>query len=256
MNFEEFRSLDFTKGDIPDEVLARVQSIKVDTTSLTVSGLKIHTLQSVPSSASSWVVLLHGQAFSSKTWLELTTIQHIAAMGYGAVAVDLPGYGQSETKADLDKGKFLEELIHVLGIDPSKVTIVSPSMSGGFSIDYLKNHPDQLKGFIPVSPVNTEALKRTSKKACDEEKIIKKESIVHPVLSANTPALIPDLSCFTTPTMIVFGERDSPGFLRACATLNAMPFSAPAMIPKAGHACYRDNPKLWHVMLYNFLAKI
>ena len=37
------------------------------------------------------VLLLHGMAFSSKTWLELGTLQYLSAMGHRAVAVDLPG---------------------------------------------------------------------------------------------------------------------------------------------------------------------
>lgn len=37
------------------------------------------------------VVLLHGQAFTSKTWEELGTMALLAANGYQALAMDLPG---------------------------------------------------------------------------------------------------------------------------------------------------------------------
>lgn len=37
------------------------------------------------------VVLLHGAAFQSKTWLDLNTINILAAMGHRVIAVDLPG---------------------------------------------------------------------------------------------------------------------------------------------------------------------
>uniref|UniRef100_A0A8B9HM50 Peptidase M20 dimerisation domain-containing protein n=1 Tax=Astyanax mexicanus TaxID=7994 RepID=A0A8B9HM50_ASTMX len=37
------------------------------------------------------VVLLHGQAFTSKTWEELGTLSLLAANGYQALALDLPG---------------------------------------------------------------------------------------------------------------------------------------------------------------------
>ena len=37
------------------------------------------------------VLLLHGQAFSSQTWLELGTLNLLAAMGHRAVAIDIPG---------------------------------------------------------------------------------------------------------------------------------------------------------------------
>jgi len=34
---------------------------------------------------------MHGAAFSSKTWEDIKTLQLVAAMGYRAVAVDVPG---------------------------------------------------------------------------------------------------------------------------------------------------------------------
>lgn len=37
------------------------------------------------------VVLLHGQAFTSKTWVELGTMALLATNGYQALAMDLPG---------------------------------------------------------------------------------------------------------------------------------------------------------------------
>lgn len=37
------------------------------------------------------VVLLHGQAFTSKTWEELGTMALLAVNGYQALAMDLPG---------------------------------------------------------------------------------------------------------------------------------------------------------------------
>ena len=37
------------------------------------------------------VLLLHGMAFSSRNWEEIGTLSLLAALGYRAVAVDLPG---------------------------------------------------------------------------------------------------------------------------------------------------------------------
>lgn len=37
------------------------------------------------------VVLLHGQAFTSKTWEDLGTMALLATNGYQALAMDLPG---------------------------------------------------------------------------------------------------------------------------------------------------------------------
>ena len=44
------------------------------------------------------LLLLHGAAFTSKTWQEsIPTIQTMCALGYRVVAIDLPGNSQSKT---------------------------------------------------------------------------------------------------------------------------------------------------------------
>lgn len=77
-------------------------------------------------------------------------------MGHRAVAIDFPGYGKSIPEAPVsDHLEFMEKLIKVLKLGPAPV-IVSPSMSGKFSLPYLVSHPDMVKGYVPVAPVNTE----------------------------------------------------------------------------------------------------
>jgi len=54
----------------------------------------VHYKETLPLSGSSSghsVFFLHGARFSSKTWEEIKTLQLVAAMGYRAVAVDIPG---------------------------------------------------------------------------------------------------------------------------------------------------------------------
>ena len=46
----------------------------------------------VSKDASKTLLLLHGAAFTSKTWVEsVPTIQTMCALGYRVVAIDLPG---------------------------------------------------------------------------------------------------------------------------------------------------------------------
>jgi len=53
----------------------------------------VHYKEALPSSDGSdqSVFFLHGASFSSETWKEIKTLQLVAAMGYRAVAVDIPG---------------------------------------------------------------------------------------------------------------------------------------------------------------------
>ena len=45
-------------------------------------------------------------------------------------------------------------LFRELGIENSAV-IISPSMSGSYSLPFLIEHPEKVKAFIPIAPVKT-----------------------------------------------------------------------------------------------------
>lgn len=105
------------------------------------------------------VLLLHGQAFTSQIWLVLGTLNNLAAWGYRAVAVDLPGFGKSDSAPSIsaDPGSFLSGLIDTLELlSGGSIVIISPSMSGRFSLPFLISHPENVKGYVPVAPVATE----------------------------------------------------------------------------------------------------
>lgn len=145
------------------------------------------------------VVLLHGQAFTSKTWEELGTMALLAANGYQALAMDLPGradskdfelktriiienilhetssrnlenmqhvkhislvlqgYGKSPDsealKTDQNRVDLLSRFMESLGVRAP--VLLSPSMSGHYSIPFLMKNSAQLHGFVPVAPVGT-----------------------------------------------------------------------------------------------------
>lgn len=46
-------------------------------------------------------------------------------------------------------------------LDLKNVVIISPSMSGSYSIDFLLTHHKSISGFVPVSPVNTYVLDKS-----------------------------------------------------------------------------------------------
>lgn len=67
------------------------------------------------------------------------------------------GKTQSEKTDVGDKGMFLEKLISTLKL--KSPVIISPSMSGSYSLPYLFKDPSAVKqrsrGFVPVAPVHT-----------------------------------------------------------------------------------------------------
>ncbi|OQR79482.1 alpha/beta hydrolase domain-containing protein 14B-like [Tropilaelaps mercedesae] len=254
----DFKTADFSQPAIPREILDKVAAISVATMSVIVLDIPVHVLYTKRNGTNSTnVVLLHGQAYSSATWMELGTIQALGAMGHAVVAIDLPGYGKTPAKGRIDKAVFLEKLMLELSFRPQDTVIISPSMSGAYSLAFLNKHPNLLKGFVPVAPVNTESFRSPPSKACsDSSNKEKKDLITHPLLQRHAPWTLPDLSCYLTPTLVVFGERDSSEFLQGCALLNAMPRAGTHMIPNGRHAAYRDDPQLWHTLLYNFLAAL
>lgn len=250
---EFWKTVDLTK-DIPESVNKTVPEITVRSDFLTYQDSKVHYLhavnpkQDVKKDIS--VLLLHGQAFTSETWRQLLTMQYIAASGYEVVAVDLPKFGESPGIKRLNKVDFLNFLISSLKLN--NPVLVSPSMSGSFSLKYLLKHSDKLAGFIPVSPVATNILDQST---CKSESNMLKNSLSEDCekIKGYLKKQPPDLSCIKVPTLVVFGEKDRG---ENSAKLCFLPNSQGVEVPNGGHAAYNSNPGLWHKLLYNFLTVI
>jgi abhydrolase domain-containing protein 14 len=166
------------------------------------------------------VLLLHGAAFSSKTWEELGTIALLARKGYRVIAVDLPGFGDSAA-ARADPERFLADLMHALAL--AQVAVVAPSMSGRFAFPLVGSHPERVAAFVPVAPAGLETFRRTL---------------------AGSPV----------PTLVVWGSSDHV-FAPAGADelLAVLPNSRKAILAGADHACYLDQPAAFHERLLAFL---
>jgi pimeloyl-ACP methyl ester carboxylesterase len=191
-------------------------------TTTSIGSSNVHLLAAGPEDGHP-VVLLHGASFTSKTWEEIETIQTLAGAGYRAIAVDLPGYGQSES-TDVERPVWLGRLLDELQI--SKPVIVSPSMSGGFSLPFVTEQPDRVAGFVAVAPV---AIDRYRDK-------------------------LDQIRC---PVLAVWGENDRiVPFEHADALLEAVENGRKVIVPGGSHAQYMSDPAAFHKELLAFLEEV
>ncbi|XP_053455760.1 putative protein-lysine deacylase ABHD14B isoform X2 [Nycticebus coucang] len=172
------------------------------------------------------VLLLHGNRFSSKTWQNLGTLHRLAQAGYRAVAIDLPGLGCSKKAAapapigELVPGSFLAAVVDSLELGPP--VVISPSLSGMYSLPFLTAPGSQLRGYVPVAPICTDKINAA------------------------------DYAIVKTPVLIVYGDQDPMG-QTSFEHLKQLPNHRVLIMKGAGHSCYLDKPEEWHAGLLDFL---
>ncbi|KAM8799912.1 protein ABHD14A [Eudromia elegans] len=174
------------------------------------------------------VLLLHGRAFTSETWERLGTLALLAAEGYRAVAIDLPGHGDSPPSDTVatEPGRvaLLEHVLQALAL--RRPVLVSPSMSGRFAVPFLLARGARLAGFVPVAPAGT---------------------------AEHAPERYRNVQ---TPTLIVYGDGDAGLGPRALRSLRHLPRHRVAVLHGAGHACYVERPQDFHRALLAFLRAL
>ncbi|CAM9975715.1 unnamed protein product [Lampetra fluviatilis] len=205
--------------------------------------------EAAPSNVKGEVLLLHGAAFTSQTWQELGTMNVLANNSFRAVALDLPGdqggleyecggdmaersqvcrYGNSPTMSAVNtdelKASLLLEVFKALHME--RPILISPSMSGKFSLPYLMSRGQRLRAFIPIAPSHT-----TKYKSNEYEKI-------------------------QTPTLIVYGGLDKNLGVQSLQRLILLPNHRVLELPQAGHPAYKDQPHLFHQGLLDFLLSL
>lgn len=186
-----------------------------------VAGAAVHVLE-VPGDGQV-CLLLHGQMFTAATWQELGTLDRLAAAGAHPIAVDLPGYGDSQP-SQLAPAEFLRRLLDALGVD--RAVVVSPSMSGRFSLPLVVESPERVAGFVPVAPAGLDAW-------------LERLSDVH------------------VPALVCWGSDDHVFAVAGARRLaDALPGAELAIFEGADHACYLDAPEAFHQRLVAFVERV
>src|SRR5215210_5197076 len=96
------------------------------------------------------VIFVHGLGGSWQNWLE--NLPAVAAAGYRAIALDLPGFGRSpmpEAPITITSlARSVDDLCEVLGIGP--VAVVGNSMGGFTAAEMAIRHPDRVERLVLV----------------------------------------------------------------------------------------------------------
>uniref|UniRef100_A0A3Q0RQR8 Putative protein-lysine deacylase ABHD14B n=1 Tax=Amphilophus citrinellus TaxID=61819 RepID=A0A3Q0RQR8_AMPCI len=173
------------------------------------------------------VLLLHGIRFSSENWLSIGTLETLAKAGCRAVAIDLPELGRSKSaKAPAQVGTpapagFLKEVCEQLNLIPA--VVISPSLSGMYSLPFLLEHQALVRAYIPVAPICT-----------DKFTAAQYQSV-------------------KVPSLIIYGDQDHQLGEVSLRNLSNLANHKVVVMKGAGHPCYLDDPDTWHKELTEFL---
>lgn len=188
-----------------------------------VGGVEVFRREYIPAGkANATMLLLHGAAFTSKTWKDLGTLSKLQEAGVRAFAVDLPGFGESSGVSVPDRAEFLKSLVEFVGGNIK--IIIAPSMSGSFAHPYLQMFGEEIDGYVPVAPVSVSSF--------DPPEAVREKLLV----------------------LAVAGENDKGGVQSLTTFESLFPNIKKLVIPNGSHPAYLDNPELWHEELIKFVS--
>ncbi len=199
----------------------------VATNTIGIHSQNVHYLES-GTHCTKTVLLLHGASFMAETWRQIGTLDILTKEGYHAVAVDLPGFGDSggslESMDAKQRKQWVSELLTVLQIE--QPVVVAPSMSGRIALPWLIADSEAASGLVAVAPVTI-------------------------------PEHAKNLKKIRVPVLAIWGERDAlVPEEHADQLVEAVADGEKVIIRGAGHAAYMNDPGAFHFELLTFLKRV
>ncbi len=122
-----------------------------------IQGVRVFVHQSgTPARGKTPVVLLHGWLLSHYMWRHV--IGPLAQAGHAVVALDLPGFGESDRPSPAsyryDATAFSDTLLDTLdALGIERATLVGQSLGGAVSLVTAARHPDRVDRLAVIDPV-------------------------------------------------------------------------------------------------------
>lgn len=194
--------------------------MNIETHTIPVEGNSVHYLAAGESA--DIVVLLHGKSFNADTWRKTGTLSALAGAGFRAVAIDLPGYGESAPSGQPEE-RILGAILDALGVTAS--VVVAASFSGWYAFPYILEHPERVRGFVSVASRGIRTYREY-------------------------------LGRLRFPVLALWGEKDDlVPVERADILVASVPDGRKVVIPEGTHASYLSDPERFNREVCAFVAE-
>lgn len=97
--------------------------------------------------------------YGVNTWGKVEVVK-LSCISFSCVTPLFTGLGRSKSAeapaevGELAPAGFLKEVCEQLSLSP--VVVISPSLSGMYSLPFLMQHQDLIRGYVPVAPICTD----------------------------------------------------------------------------------------------------
>ncbi len=189
---------------------------------ISIQGAKIHYLEGGDAKGLP-ILFLHGASFNARTWQEIGLIEKVSQAGYRVICVDLPGYGNSQNLSGFQE-TFLISFIKALELNHP--VVISPSMSGNYSLPLVVNNQEKLSGFVAIAPMGIARFKE-------------------------------QLTGVKLPTLAIWGSNDRiVPVSQAEDLVKGMSNARKVILENAGHACYMRATEAFENHILDFINSV